>query len=83
MVRAYLRRKARPIPPNILLGILLVVLAALVGWLAHRNFYRPVEVSDFESCVKVTGTILETYPEQCVYNGQSFINPEENIPKPY
>lgn len=83
MAKAFLKRRARPIPPNIVLGVIFVILAGLAGWLFHRSTYKPVEVNDFQSCVRAGNPILESYPEQCVHNGQSFINPSQNIPKPY
>ncbi len=30
-------------------------------------------VTDFFSCIDVTGTILESYPRQCVFKGQTFV----------
>ena len=75
--------RARPIPPNILLGITLVVLTGVAFWLLRSYFYAPIEVKDYDSCVEAGNQILLTYPEQCVHKGQSFINPEQNIPKPY
>jgi len=82
-MRKFLKRKARPMPPNLLLGLVFIVLFGLVSWLAYRQFTKPVKVTDFASCVKAGNAILESYPEQCVHNGQSFINPTQNIPKPY
>ena len=31
------------------------------------------QVSDFFSCVDVTGTILESYPRQCIFGGTTFV----------
>jgi len=31
-------------------------------------------VNDFQSCKDAGGTILESYPEQCMLNGKSFVN---------
>jgi hypothetical protein len=82
-MQRFLKRKARPIPPNILLWVLLLCLLVVLGWLTYRYFNRQPNITDFKSCVKAGNPILESYPEQCTYNGQSFINPNQNIPKPY
>jgi hypothetical protein len=78
MVRTYLKKRARPIPPNLVLGMLLVLLAALAGWVARARFYAPAEVTDFESCVKAGNPVIDISPEQCVHEGQSYINTPEN-----
>ena len=83
MVRSYLKRKARPLPPNFLLSLVFVLLLTFVGWFVYKAINEPIEVTDFESCVKAGNPILESYPEQCTHNGQSFINPSQNIPKAY
>jgi len=82
-MQRFLKRKARPVPPNLLLGLIFVTLALLTSGLAYRHFSKPTTVTDFAGCVKAGNPILESYPEQCVHNGQSFINPTQNIPKPY
>jgi hypothetical protein len=82
-MKRFLKRKARPIPPNILLGLLCVTLLFVLGWLVYRQLTKPDRITDFKTCVDGGNPVLESYPEQCTYNGQSFINPTQNIPKPY
>ena len=82
-MRRYLLKRARPIPPNIILGILFVMLAGVAGWFAHRHFYRQPVVTDFKSCVAAGQPVLLSHPVQCTYNGQSYIDPGENIPPAY
>lgn len=38
-------------------------------------------VTDFESCVKATGIVMESYPRQCVFQGETFV--EEILPENY
>lgn len=83
MATKFQTRRARPLPPNILLGLLFVILAATAGWFANRHFYKSPAVTDYRSCVKAAGSVMLSSPAQCSYNGQSFISPEENIPPAY
>jgi hypothetical protein len=82
-MKRFLKKRARPVPPNILLGVLCVTLLSLLGWLAYKQVTSADKITDFKSCVAAGNPVLESYPEQCTYNGQSFINPTQNIPKPY
>lgn len=34
---------------------------------------KGVEVNNFEECVAVTGRVMESYPRQCVFEGQHFV----------
>lgn len=36
-------------------------------------------VTDFDSCVEETGVILESFPEQCVYEGETYTNPRQSL----
>ena len=77
-MKAFQKKKARPIPINILLGITLVLLAAFAGRLAHSHFYPEPEVTDYKSCVEAGNPVIDIFPEQCVHEGQSYINTPEN-----
>lgn len=79
----YIRNKARPIPPKVLLSLALLLALALASWIVIKIVTKPIEVTDFDSCVKAGGPILESYPEQCTYEGVSHINPAQALPKPY
>lgn len=60
----------------------MVVLLAGVVLLRVRDG-KP-DVRDYESCISAGNPVLEeTYPRQCVHQGKSYIDPSENIPKPY
>ena len=55
-----------------LLGAAVIVLGVSVGAL----LMRPVKVvSSFEQCQAVGGALLESYPEQCLIQGATFVNP--------
>jgi 4-hydroxybenzoate polyprenyltransferase len=72
---AYLKRKAQPLPPNLLLGILFAILAIMFGYVAYKQVTKPPVVTDFASCVSAGQPIINDppEPEQCTYNGQSYI----------
>lgn len=36
------------------------------------------QVTNFEECVAATGQVMESYPRQCVYNGQTFVEEVES-----
>ena len=38
-----------------------------------------VYVSSFDDCVEATNAVLASFPEQCVHNGMTFINEEQNL----
>lgn len=82
-MRRFMLRKARPVPINVLLGILFVVLMAVIIFIAYRQLTGPPNITDYKSCIAAGQPVLDSYPEQCVYQGQSYINPAQNIPKPY
>jgi len=75
--------KARPIPPKVLVWLLLVVVALLLSWLGYELVQKDPVVNNFHSCVAAGNPILESYPEQCVNQGQSYINPTQNVPNPF
>lgn len=66
------RFRVHPIPVRILVLILISAVLALISWMVFRIRNQQPEINDFDSCVAAGNPILETYPEQCTYNGQSF-----------
>ena len=42
---------------------------------------QPV-VTDFFSCIDVTGIVLESYPRQCVFNGKTFVEQIQDLVTP-
>jgi len=41
-------------------------------WAYYRGDCPVKEVTNFDECVEKTGTVLESFPEQCVYNGVTY-----------
>ncbi|GEM_PF-1447726 len=64
-------------------AIYVVLIIAIVGIIGFTGWYvwsknQTPKVSSYQECVKAKGAkILETYPEQCVINGQTFVNPSQ------
>jgi hypothetical protein len=55
----------------IIIGLLLIVSGL---WLSFgEKKIEPVEVTNFEECVKAGNPIMESYPQQCSHNGQTFV----------
>lgn len=58
------------------LGLVLVmlVIAAIigVGWYVWRNQNK--NITNFDECVAAGNPVMESYPEQCAANGQTFVN---------
>ncbi len=53
------------------LGVVALILAGAVVILLLRPV---VVVTNFEQCKEVSGSLLESYPEQCLVNGTTFTN---------
>jgi len=57
-------------------AVLLVILLAIGLWI-WQSFSQPrIAVTDFNSCAAAGRPVMESYPRQCAYNGQTFA---ENI----
>lgn len=50
-----------------------IVLALLAGSIALRSVYSKTAIDSFESCVAAGYPVMESYPAQCIANGQTFI----------
>lgn len=75
--------KARPVPIIILQAMVVLAIFFAASWGAMRIRKAPPNIYDFESCVAAGNPVLESYPEQCVNKGQSYINPAQNVPDPF
>jgi hypothetical protein len=74
--------KARPIPTNIALwGFILLALIIFV--LAKSGALSEKKIDSYESCVAAGHPVLESYPERCVYQGKSYVNPVLDVKHPY
>ncbi len=62
----------------IIIGIAVVLIGVSIAALSLRP---EKNVTDFESCKAAGGTILETYPEQCMIDGSSYTNEAQISPE--
>ena len=54
----------------IIVGVALLIAAAL--FIMQRR--TAAEVTDFDSCVAAEGTVMESHPEQCHHDGETYVN---------
>lgn len=60
------------------LGVVAVVIIA-AGIIAAAR--PPKEANNFDECVEAGGARMESYPERCSYNGRTFVNEAQILPK--
>jgi len=53
-------------------GILLIILIAAGYWVWQTLKAPKVAITDFKTCAAAGRPIMESYPRQCAYNGQTF-----------
>lgn len=58
----------------------LLALAVFAGWYAWTK--QAKTVATFAECKAAGGAILESFPEQCAYNGKNYTNPDQTAPEP-
>ena len=75
--------RARPFPPRVLVVLTIWVVVGLLVFGAYQLFTKEPTVHDFRSCADAGNPIMESYPEQCVHQGQSYINPAQKVPDPF
>jgi hypothetical protein len=60
------------------IAVIICVIAAVV--LVAALLLKPAkEVNSFQSCKAAGGSLLESYPEQCLINGKTFTNPDQSL----
>ncbi len=64
----------------ILIGALVVV-GAVIAFQTNQQDDAPV-VTDFASCAAAGNPIMESYPEQCHYNGTTYTNTDQQPVSP-
>lgn len=68
--------------------ILVVALVGVAGWLVYDRQKKdadkpqPKAISSFDECVAAGNPVMESYPEQCTSNGQTFTNKVEAVVNP-
>ncbi len=55
--------------------VILIPIVAIGGFYYLKSNYQP---SSYEDCRDHGGAILESYPEQCTLNGNTFANPDQS-----
>lgn len=62
---------------TVVLAIIVVVVAvaAVAGWLVYNNSQDDTtsKITNFEECVAAGNPVMDSYPEQCSANGQTFV----------
>ena len=59
-----------------LLALLIIVALGLMSATAYFLIHKDPKVANYQDCLNTKNAkILETSPEQCVVNGQTFVNP--------
>lgn len=54
--------------------ISIIIFAGLLYWFfVGKDGETPKVATDFDSCVALGNPILESYPEQCIANGETFV----------
>ena len=64
---------------------IIIVITAISIWFPNRNIpfkYWFKDATNFQECSEASGVILESYPEQCVFKGKSFSNPDQHVDVP-
>lgn len=64
-------------------AFIIIILLALVGagfyaWKLGRD--KQASINSFAECVAAGNPVMESYPEQCMANGQSWSNPDQVAP---
>lgn len=60
--------------------VILVLLLVALAWALSKHprlKYLLATPTDYAQCVEAGGAILESYPTQCLYRGQTFANPDQ------
>jgi len=63
---------------NIIVLVAVAIMAAGAGWYFLKDDPKPVtsetpQISNFEDCTKAGGIVMETFPEQCVIGGNTYV----------
>ena len=64
----------------IFIAIVLAVIAGLLLMISSIGARHQAAISNFDECAAAGNPIMETYPEQCRANGQTFTNPHQMAP---
>lgn len=60
-----------------IIAIVIVIVASVVA----LSLRPDKEVSNFDQCIDAGGSRMESYPEQCLYDGKTYVNESQQVPK--
>lgn len=60
-----------------ILSVVCLLAVITIGVLLYNQSTIKVEVDGFESCKHAGGSVAESYPEQCFYDGESYVNEKQ------
>jgi len=67
---------ARKLTDNIMVGIGLLCFIIVIA-IVSIVFAPAINVTNFEECVEVVGAVAESFPRQCNFNGETFVEEEQ------
>lgn len=60
--------------------VILVCAALIIGAIAVVvALQRPEKVTNFDECIEAGGALMESYPEQCSYEGNTYMNEAQQV----
>jgi len=78
MIKMNTKNKVYKISMMFLLSFM-IFLIGCNAQLDDKDNQEKVEVVDFDTCVNVTGIVLESYPEKCIYEGVTYTKVYEDL----
>lgn len=59
--------------------IVLLLILSITMWFSRPRSATVVTVTNFDQCKDAGGALLESYPEQCLINGTTFVNSKQQV----
>lgn len=56
---------------------LAIIIVGVVAWRMGEN--KEASINSFAECVAAGNPVMESYPEQCAANGQTWSNPDQSV----
>lgn len=67
--------------PVLIVAAIALVAVVIAGWAIYSK-NKHTAITNYQECIAAKDAlILETYPEQCVVNGQKFTNTSQSLIK--
>ena len=65
---------------EIVIALAVLVMVGAGGMFIWNKFQEQnTPIDSFESCAAAGNPVLESYPEQCIANGETFVNPAQRV----